>query len=110
MLFSQLDGVEVEAISLRGRTIRVLGRSTAASAACPSCLTVSRRVHSRYERRLADAAIGGREVVIHLRVGRFLCGNGACECRTFSEQVAGLTFRHGRRSLLQRETLERLAV
>jgi transposase IS204/IS1001/IS1096/IS1165 family protein len=86
-LLSQLNGVELEAISLRDKTIRVLARSAASVAACPGCRAFSRRVHSRYERRLADAAIGGREVIIHLRVGRFLCGNWACERRTFAEQV-----------------------
>ena len=34
---------------------------------------MSRRVHSRYERRLLDTAVGGCEVVICLEVRRFLC-------------------------------------
>lgn len=71
---------------------------------------VSRRVHSRYERRLADAAVGGREMVVHLRARRFRCGNKLCERLTFAEQVPGLTFRYGRRSLLQRQVLQRVAV
>jgi transposase IS204/IS1001/IS1096/IS1165 family protein len=29
--------------------------------ACPGCGTLSRRVHSRYRRRLSDTAITGRE-------------------------------------------------
>lgn len=110
LLFPQFDGVEVESISLRGKTIRVTARPTAPSAICPACQTVSRRTHSRYERRLADAAAGGRELVIHLRARRFLCSNRGCDQRTFAEQVPGLTFRHGRRSLLQRGLLERLAI
>ncbi|MER8161203.1 transposase family protein [Streptomyces sp. NPDC094472] len=32
---------------------------------CPDCGRVSVRVHSRYRRRLADVAVGGRSVVIH---------------------------------------------
>jgi hypothetical protein len=56
-------------------------------------------VHSRYERRLADSAIGGRPVVIRLRVRRFLCRNPACRAVTFAEQADGLTGRYLRRSL-----------
>nr|WP_306948813.1 transposase family protein [Streptomyces sp. B4I13] len=64
-------------------------------AACPACGTLSARVHSRYVRRLADGAVGGRPVLIALQVRRFRCGERACEQATFAEQVDGLTFRHG---------------
>jgi hypothetical protein len=59
----------------------------------------SRRVHSRYERRLLDTAVAGQETLIHLRVRRFFCGNTACVKKTFAEQVPGLTTRYGRRTL-----------
>jgi transposase len=58
----------------------------------------SKRVHSRYLRRVQDTAIAGRETIIHLRVRRFFCLNSACGKKTFAEQVAGVTVRHGRRS------------
>jgi transposase len=59
---------------------------------------VSRRVHSRYERRLLDMAAGGREVLICLTVRRFFCPVRACAKVTFAEQVGGLTSRHARRT------------
>jgi len=59
---------------------------------------LSRRVHSRYQRRLGDAAAGGQEVLIHLQVRRFFCGNPGCAKTTFAEQVPGLTTRYGRRT------------
>jgi hypothetical protein len=59
---------------------------------------MSRRVHSRYERRLPDAATGGQEVMICLTVRRFFCPDAACKKTTFAEQVPGLTVRYGRRS------------
>ncbi|WP_454199354.1 transposase family protein [Nocardia sp. Marseille-Q1738] len=34
---------------------------------CPACGTPSGRVHSRYQRRLSDTSITGREVLIELR-------------------------------------------
>jgi transposase len=59
---------------------------------------VSRRVHSRYERRLLDTAAGGCEVVICLIVRRFRCLAPDCPRATFAEQVDGLASRHARRT------------
>jgi hypothetical protein len=56
-------------------------------------------VHSRHARRLADAAIGGRRVVIRLTIRRFFCGCCAgCKRKTFAEQVPGLTARYARKT------------
>lgn len=71
---------------------------------------MSARVHSRYERRLADAAVAGRRVEIALRVRRFFCDNGECSVRTFAEQVAGLTRRYARRSRLLQGMLESIGL
>jgi transposase len=78
--------------------VHVLARTCASEAACPGCGVVSRRVHSRYERKLADTASGGQEVLIYLQARRFFCGNGACVKATFAEQVPGLAVRYGRRT------------
>ena len=79
--------------------MRIRARTVCPEAACPACGVASRRVHSRYERRLSDTAIAGREALIHLQVRRFFCGNGACRKKTFAEQVSGLTVRYGRRTV-----------
>ena len=78
--------------------MHVLARTCAPAAACPGCGVVSRRVHSRYQRQLADTASGGQEVLIDLQARRFFCSNGACAKATFAEQVPGLTSRYGRRT------------
>jgi transposase len=63
---------------------------------CPDCSTVSRRVHSRYERHLTELPVGGRRVVVRLMVRRFFCDDPGCSRRTFVEQVEGLTTRYAR--------------
>ena len=78
--------------------MRIRARAVGPVAACPACGVASRRVHSRYERRLLDTAAGGQETLIHLRVRRFFCQNVACAKKTFAEQVPGLTTKYGRRS------------
>jgi transposase len=71
---------------------------------------VSRRVHSRYTRRLADAAVGGQRVLIRLAVRRFFCDDAGCPARTFAEQVDGLTTAYARRTPLLHGMLEAIAL
>ncbi|MEV5200545.1 transposase family protein [Streptomyces sp. NPDC053720] len=78
--------------------------------ACPDCECPSNRVRSCYQRRLADTPVGDQPVRIELTVRRLHCDNARCERRTFAEQVAGLTFRYGRRTPALRRTLEAVAV
>jgi len=80
--------------------IEIGARARGSTAACPGCGERSRRVHSRYERSLADAAIGGQPVQIRLRVRRFICTRASCARTTFVEQVQDLTVRYGRHSQL----------
>jgi hypothetical protein len=60
ILLPHLAGVIVEGVTAAAGLLLVLARACAPEVACPKCGTVSGRVHSRYSRRLADAAIGGR--------------------------------------------------
>jgi transposase len=71
---------------------------------------VSRRVHSSYQRQLADTASGGREMLIDLQARRFFCGNPACAKATFAEQVPGLTTRYGRRTCSLQAVLAAVAL
>jgi transposase len=64
----------------------------------PGVLGAVGRVHSRYQRRLADLPVAGRLVELCLTVRRFFCGNPDCGRRTFAEQINGLTRRRARRS------------
>ena len=90
--------------------MHVLARTCASEAACPGCGVVSRRVHSSYQRQLADTASGGQEVLIDLQVRRFFCGNPGCAKATFAEQVPGLTTRYGRRTCHLQDVLLAVAL
>ena len=87
ILRPHLAGVVVEGAVAAAGLLLVLARARPGSAPCPACGTVSARVHSRYARRLADAAVGGRRTVIRLTIRRFFCACAACKRRTFAEQV-----------------------
>lgn len=97
-LLPHLRVLHVDGIEATAQVVVIWARSAAEGAACPSCGAWSPRVHSRYERRVADGAVGGRPVVIRLTVRRFFCSHPGCRVVTFVEQVAGLTGRYLRRS------------
>jgi transposase len=102
--------VVIETIARVGGVIEIGARAGGSTAACPGCGEPSRRVHSRYGRSLADAAIGGQPVRIRLRVRRFACARTDCARKTFVEQVEDLTLRYGRHSQLLRAMLESIGL
>jgi transposase len=110
VLLPHLAGVIVEEAAVAAGLLLVTARARAAAAACPKCGTASGRVHSRYCRRLADAAAGGRQVEIRLAVRRFSCRAPGCERKIFSEQVEGLTARYARKTPLLTAVLGSIAV
>ena len=56
-------------------------------------------MHSSYVRQVRDLPLGGRPVLIHLAMRRFLCQNVACAKVTFAGQADGLTARYQRWSV-----------
>jgi transposase len=66
-------------------TLRV--RSTQISAPCPLCATPARRIHSNYERTLADLPWAQYRVRLQLRVRKWFCRNRACPRRIFTERL-----------------------
>lgn len=110
MLLPHLAAVTVEKAEISGDCVWLQARARADSGSCPRCGGSSGKVHSTYQRRLADAAIGGRRVRIWLRTRRFFCGNPDCPARTFAEQVSGLTSRRSRRTPPLARTLASIAL
>ncbi|WP_406465024.1 transposase family protein [Streptomyces sp. NBC_01622] len=87
-LFPHLEAVRVEQMVLKEGVLCVVARTRdGRDYACPACGTPSRRTHSRYERRLADASVGGRRSVIELSVRRLFCDNAGRAQEAFAEQV-----------------------
>jgi transposase len=47
-------------------------------ACCPLCHQPSERVHSKYQRVVADVPCGGRRVILLLTVRKFICHTDDC--------------------------------
>jgi hypothetical protein len=99
VLFPHLRGLRVERVADAGEAVVIWACCRAAQARCPSCGSVSARVHGGYVRVVADGAAGGRPVLIVLAVRRFRCADRSCARVTFAEQAEGLTVRYRRRSV-----------
>jgi hypothetical protein len=110
-LLPQLAVVRVERVGAGGDLLRITARTRDdMPAVCPACGQSSDWVHSRYERHVADEAVGGRAVVIDLSVRRLYCENPTCEKVTFAEQVTGLTRRYQRRTPALQKVVDAVAV
>ncbi|MFG2133008.1 transposase family protein [Streptomyces sp. NPDC048751] len=90
--------VRVECVSDSFDVLTVEAASTARPGRCPDCRKQARRIHSTYQRALNERPLGSRQVVIRLRVRRYLCDRKSSSRKTFVEQVPGLSERHRRSS------------
>ncbi len=78
--------------------MQVLARTAGTPAACPQCGQLSDRLHAYHQRQLADLPVGGRGVIVQVRVRRLVCAAASCSQRTFREQVPALAQRWVRRT------------
>ncbi|MGW1076050.1 ISL3 family transposase [Streptomyces sp. NPDC002537] len=98
VLFAGL-GVRVERVSQALDGLVVEAASTSRPSRCPDCRRRAGRVHSSYQRRLAERPVGSQRVVVRLRVRRYFCDRRNCSRKTFAEQIDGLTERYRRSSV-----------
>jgi transposase len=61
--------------------------STQCSAKCPACSTPSDRIHSRYQRTLADLPCANFKLILMLQVSKFFCDHPGCIRRIFTERI-----------------------
>lgn len=70
---------------------------------CPNCRRVSLRMHSGYQRRIADLPWQGRPVMLCVHVRRLRCVNQQCEQRIFAKRAENLAGRHARCTMRLRD-------
>jgi zinc-finger of transposase IS204/IS1001/IS1096/IS1165 len=92
-------GVTVTGIALSAEALHLTLRAPQPQAACPLCGTLSRRVHSCYQRSVGDLPWAGRAVQCTVAVRRFRCGDTACPRRIFTERLPALVAPSARRTV-----------
>jgi len=97
-VFSGLSALVIEDVGNAGEVICVRARTQDEAVACPACGTETARVHEYRERTVADVPVGGRRVLVKVRVRRMRCPVTGCKVQTFREQVPGILDRYQRRT------------
>ena len=97
--FSGLSALNIEDVEDAGDVIGVRARTPGGLVACPSCGVTTGRVHRYHERIAADTPVGGRRVLVNVRVRRLRCPVLDCKMQTFREQVPGVLERYQRRTM-----------
>jgi transposase len=72
--------------------------TTSEEAECPLCHRGSTRIHSRYERAVADLPWMGCAVHLELHVRRFFCSNSECARQIFTERLPSVVEPYARRT------------
>ena len=99
---------EVALVCLRPKdgAIQMVLRACRPSSACPVCGTSSRRIHSRYLRKVADLPWEKLPVLILLETRKFFCFEQSCRRTIFTEQLPCTVARYARRTLRLSEALD----
>jgi transposase len=90
-------------------SIELVVATATVGAMCPCCGRLSRRVHSRYIRRLTDAPLRQVQVSVALHVRKFHCDNPGCNRSIFVERVTGFAESYARRTVQLDELLSLIA-
>jgi transposase len=88
--------LDLDRIEVHEQTVIVHLHATALTAACPRCGTAGSRVHSRYQRTIADLAFGGRSLTLKLLVHKWICPEASCSQHIFAERFPPLVQRYAR--------------
>jgi transposase len=104
--------LRLEACEVDDSTAQIILRVRAVqtSASCPLCATPARRIHSDYERTLADLPWAAYRVRLQLRVRKWFCRNRACQRRIFTERLPTVAAPWARRTLRLAQRLVALGV
>jgi hypothetical protein len=102
--------VSLETLEVHHQTIIVHLQATSSTALCPRCGTPGSRVHSRYERTIADGAFGGRYLVLKLRVRKWICREASCSQHLTASRFPELVQRYARMTDRLLKTLQSIGV
>ncbi len=104
------DTIRLEQLEVAEAAIGVTMTTTSATAPCPDCGTLATRVHSRYDRTLADLPWAATPVQICLAVRRFFCDQRPCRRVTFTERLPTMAPPYVRRTVRQSAALTQIGL
>jgi transposase len=109
LLLPALPAFQLNKISADETSITLVLTMTSATAACPLCHQASSRVHSGYNRTLADLPWARIPICLRLHVRRFFCDQIDCPRRIFTERLGPAIAPYARRTHRLELLLEAIA-
>ncbi len=103
-------GYVVRSITVELHQVTITLASLASRAACPVCGTRSSRLHSNYQRTVADLPCAGRQIVFHLHTHKWRCLNQACARQVFAERLDPFIHVFARMTTRLSQTLEQIGL
>ena len=109
-LVPRVVGLKLEQIEVACRTISLTLKMISATARCPKCDRLAKRIHGHYKRTVADLPWGSFVVRLQLRIRRFFCRFSGCPRRIFAERLPSLVAPYARRTVRQGEIVRLLGL
>src|SRR6266487_3400846 len=95
-LFGFPSTLDLDSIEVHEQTVLIHLHTTSLTARGPRCGTAGSRVHSRYQRTVADLAFGGRSLALKLLVRKWICPEALCSQHIFAERFPELVQHYAR--------------
>jgi len=105
-LLPKAPGLRLENAAIYAETVEFTLASTCLPVACPVCGKQTARLHSHYQRTVADLPWGSRRVRLLLNVRKFRCAEAECPRRVFTERLPELARPYARKTTRLHEILE----
>ena len=109
LLLPDSNQLDLESWCLENQILRFQVSAIQSRATCPDCQSKSARIHSRYQRTLADLPCVSFRFQLLWTVRRFFCDNNACQRVTFTEQIRTVADRYARKTQRLKEQQSRMA-
>ena len=104
-LLPWIKGIQVNSVHSTNTIIELRLSTNAPSVVCPLCGQLTRRVHSRYQRTLADLPWNRVAVRIRLHTRKLFCQNLLCQRRIFTEPLPQLVAPYARKTASLQQAL-----
>jgi hypothetical protein len=106
-ILPDLSDLMIEQVYVTNEVV-ITARATSPTASCPCCGSLSKRVHSHYQRTLRDLPASGRLVHLVMQVRRFFCEESTCMRKIFAERFPSLTLPRAKFTLRLQEALREM--
>ena len=103
-------GFAVCSLAVDKHQVTITLASTALDALCPGCHTRSSRLHSHYQRTVADVPCAGRRVILQVQTQKWRCLNDTCARRVFAERLEPFIDVSARMTTRLSQALERIGL